>query len=329
VRCASASAALEPVWQALAADAPSETARARPVLDHVLHPTDASSWPEVAWCCSRLTPDGAPVEFVWRPGVRGVFWTAEVAGPETREELRFVLATDRLAAWGPAPSRELSAAIARLQRGRALRFGAWIGGRHTGARDSYKVYAEVPPDTDWLCVLGDWIGDAGALARCRETLVLRCVGIEPGSGRVELYLRPTDATHESLWAALSALSLEQEGAGLLATLAQIGGRPGVALAALQPWGLGLRYDAAHRLDTVSLFAMAPSLSRDEARLRSAWRVLAQSDGSCLAQQWVERGALRAVIVGVTASPGAECAAVQLGLAPRMRGQEGHPQTRLV
>jgi hypothetical protein len=76
-------ATLESVWQALAADAPAEAARARPVLDDVLRTTHASSWREVAWCSSTLTPDGAPVEFVWRPGVRGVFWTAEVAGPDT------------------------------------------------------------------------------------------------------------------------------------------------------------------------------------------------------------------------------------------------------
>jgi hypothetical protein len=100
-------ATLESVWQALAADAPAEAARARPVLDDVLRTTHASPWPEVAWCSSTLTPDGAPVEFVWRPGVRGVFWTAEVAGPETPDELRFPLAIDRLGAWGPAPRRQL------------------------------------------------------------------------------------------------------------------------------------------------------------------------------------------------------------------------------
>jgi hypothetical protein len=306
------------VWQALAADAPSEAARARPVLDQVLHATHASTWPEVAWCCSRLTPDGTPLEFVWRPGVRGVFWTAEVAGPETREALRFALATELLAAWGPAPFRGLTAAIARLQRGRTLRFGAWVGGRHMGALDSYKAYAEIPAGTDWLSVLGDWIRDPRALARCRECLLLRCVGIEPGTGRVELYLRSTDTAHESFWALLSALSLEQQGATLLATLAQLAGRPGVGIAPVQPWGLGLRYGSDQSLDAVSLFAMAPSLCRDEARLRSAWRVLAQSDGSCLARQWVERAALRAVMVGVTTGPGADCATAQLGLAPRLR-----------
>jgi hypothetical protein len=313
-------ATLESVWQALAADAPTEAARARPVLDDVLRTTHASSWPEVAWCSSTLTPDGAPVEFVWRPGVRGVFWAAEVAGPETRDELRFPLAIDRLGAWGPAPRRQLSTAIARLQHRRVLRFGAWIGGRHVDARDSYKVYAEVPPDADWLCTLGSWLGNEGALARCREALALRCVGIEPGSDRVELYLRPTDPRHERFWAVLSALSLEDEGTVLLATLAQLAARPGAACANLQPWGLGLRYGAGHRLDAVSLFATAPSLARNEARLRRAWRALAQGDRSNLAQLWVESGTLRAVIAGVTVRPGAQRAEVQLGLAPRSRVQ---------
>lgn len=309
-------AALASVWRALAADAPAAAARARPVLDGVLRTTYASSWPEVAWCASTLTPAGVPVEFVWRPGVRGVFWTAEVAGPETPAALRLGLAIDRLDAWGPAPDRDLCAAIARLQHGRSLRFGAWIGGRHVDARDSYKLYAEVPPDADWLGTLGTWIGNAGAVARCREALALRCVGIEPGNGRVELYLRPTDRRHERFWAVLSALSREEDGAVLLATLARAAGHPGVARSDLQPWGLGLRYDAGHGFDALSLFATAPSLARDETRLRRAWCALAQGDRSNLARLWVERGALRAVIAGVTVRPGGQCAELQVGLAPR-------------
>jgi hypothetical protein len=206
-----------------------------------------------------------------RPNSEPQKWRLRLSNPEiTQYSFRFVhhlkdgTVLTTLGAWGPAPRRQLS--IARLQHRRALRFGAWIGGRHVDAGDSYKVYAEVPPDADWLCTLGSWLG---ALARCREALALRCLGIEPGSDRVELYLRPTDPRHEHFWAVLSVLSLEDEGTMLLATLARLAGRPGAACANLQPWRLGLRYGADHRLDAVSLFATAPSLARNEARLRSA------------------------------------------------------------
>lgn len=118
--------------------------RARRRLDDVLGPLAATAWPELVWSFSRLTNTGFPLEFAWTDRDRAIRWTAEVAPPEFPERERLDL-TSRLA-FGDAPPGTV-AAVARLQAGPRLRFGAWLGVRHRDAADETKVYAELPAAT--------------------------------------------------------------------------------------------------------------------------------------------------------------------------------------
>lgn len=115
---------------------PVETARARQVLADALTPITRSVWPEISHRLSLLTNTGIPVEFSWSSRYTALRWTAEVAGPETPKEERLAIAAELAgvdAGW-----------LQKIQSGRHLRYGAWLGGRHLGDRDELKVYGEFP-----------------------------------------------------------------------------------------------------------------------------------------------------------------------------------------
>jgi hypothetical protein len=81
------------------------------------------------------------------------------------------------------------AALERMQAGRELRFGAWIGGRSTpDAPCRLKLYVEVPPGTrlDDLPLPAAVRALVGAIP---GGAVGRLIGHEPVRDRTELYLR--------------------------------------------------------------------------------------------------------------------------------------------
>jgi hypothetical protein len=161
--------------------APGAVSRAGKALGAALAATRRSRWPERAWRTSSLTSTGFPVELSWSSRDPAVRWTAEASGPETPGPRRLASALAVLRGLGveadvpdwltPQPDSQ-------------LRFGAWVGGRHDGERDRYKLYVDmaeralpaellrpsilrsIPARTDW-----------------------RMAGIDPGTGMVELYGR--------------------------------------------------------------------------------------------------------------------------------------------
>jgi hypothetical protein len=115
---------------------PAETTRARQVLADTLAPITRSIWPEISHRLSLLTNTGIPVEFSWSTRHTALRWTIEVAGPETPKEERLAIACDLAgveAGW-----------LEKIQAGRHLRYGAWLGGRHHADGDELKVYGEFP-----------------------------------------------------------------------------------------------------------------------------------------------------------------------------------------
>jgi hypothetical protein len=115
---------------------PTEVERARRSLAHALTPIAQSVWPEIAHRLSLLTNTGLPVEFSWTSRQVAVRWTAEIAGPETPKDQRLAIA-------GELASIDVEW-LEALQVGHRLRYGAWLGGRHRGGTDQFKVYGELP-----------------------------------------------------------------------------------------------------------------------------------------------------------------------------------------
>lgn len=239
-------AALAATLSRLVTVAPVGARRAQAVLDGVLAPLARSVWPEIAYRSSRLTPDRSPVELAWTSRDPAVRWTAEVAAPEVASSARLALAAARAS----LPDATV-AALAGLQRGGPLRYGAWLGGRHDeDGTDRFKVYAEVPPGTDLRLLVDHHVLRQWGLR-------WRMVGASP-DGSLELYAgidRPQD---------VDLLAFEQVTLGssgrLLAAVRDLTGAPELA----RPSGLSVVLAPRGQALAVTWFASAKGLFPSDA-----------------------------------------------------------------
>lgn len=132
-------AALDAVLDRLAGEAPEAVARGRVALGRALGWMDRTAWPEASWRFSGLA-SGAPVELVWRPGRRGLFWTADPAAPEMDRVRRFHRGLAVLRANGAGlcdADRRLAARAFAMTR---AEWPVFVAGRHDGTGDTGKVY---------------------------------------------------------------------------------------------------------------------------------------------------------------------------------------------
>jgi hypothetical protein len=158
-----------------------------------------------SWDGSPLTGGGFPVEINIASADDRLRCTVEPgpAGLDPRSRL------DLAAAWVGVPAGTLATAR-RLQDGQ-LRYGAWIGCRHSAAGSRYKLYAEV----------GDRAGTAhpSGLPAPRAPARLRIVAGTPATGEREAYYRVPDLYPIEVPALLAAAGVEDRAAELLDLLA--------------------------------------------------------------------------------------------------------------
>lgn len=221
---------------------------------------ERSAWPEVVWRWSLLTPSGFPIEVTVGADDTPLRWSCEIAGPELADAARLDCVASRLAEAGQSVAAPLLEALRRLQRGRELRYGAWLGGRSNGeAASRFKLYAEIPAGIDFdelplPLVLNMVCSHAPAAA------VPRMIGIEPARERVEAYLRLGTTDVEDLRPMLRAAGhprgLEALDRGLPDGLRRLAGRRlGISFAAAAGEPVALALFASAR----SLFPGSPEL----------------------------------------------------------------------
>lgn len=162
------------------ADHDADTAGAlREELDAVLEGVRASAWPDVAWCASRVTPSGYPVELGFTGAGGQMRAIAEVAGPEVDPHERVIRALELAQ---PADLADIEPVL-HAQRRATLRYGAWVGVRASpGRAATRKVYLEAPP---------------GSFPSSPAT-VLNSIGVDAATGVVERYVRAHQMTQRRL-----------------------------------------------------------------------------------------------------------------------------------
>jgi hypothetical protein len=173
VTCARESAAVDRVIDRARQRVPRAAADAEHALQAALAGIQASAWPEVAWRFSRLTGDGFPVEFTFSSADAAVRYTTEIGAPEMSDAAR----TSAALRWAG-----LEEPIAAADRGVAPalsspRWGAWVGGCHTGAVSRRKAYLEAS------------IVDANVTSSLPRGAVLRFLGVTADPRDREYYFR--------------------------------------------------------------------------------------------------------------------------------------------
>ncbi|MEN3975824.1 hypothetical protein [Emcibacter sp. SYSU 3D8] len=181
VRIAPEAAPLDAALARLRPVAPIAARSAGRALGAALSNMRRSRSPEIAWRASSLTNTGFPVEMSWSSRDSSVRWTSEASGPDTPEGERLGHALQVLQGLGVntgVPDWLMP------QTGQALRFGAWVSGRHDGEGDRYKLHvdmagAELPVD----------LLRPSILHSIPSRIVWRMAGIDGSAGTVELYGR--------------------------------------------------------------------------------------------------------------------------------------------
>jgi hypothetical protein len=211
-------ALLDSVLGALEECAPAAAPRARAAIRALLQPVMQSAWPEVAWCAGSLTGDGFPVEFSCNSeSDEEIRYAVECAAPEWPNHARLDRALELLSGVGAAAVEPVVVSQFReMQAGRALRYGAFLSGRHDASSDRFKLYVEVPDG----CV-PQWVPAVGGIEAAPVM-----IGCEPGSRRCEYYFRVSGPlTTGQLSELASRTGVGHRVDDLLSLVGEVWGRP--------------------------------------------------------------------------------------------------------
>lgn len=189
----------EPILTRLSKSDPDSAKRAERAINLSLAGARDSIWPEVAWSSSTLTPGGYPLEFAWSSADPAIRWTAEVAGPEMPVEARLSHAVTVLHALGQDVAVP---AVLDGVAGRGNRFGTWLGGRHKGGSDRYKLYLELGTADGWA-VLQNLLPER-VVTTIPPRTSWRMVGYSADNGIVEFYGR---VARQEIWEIERLLSI--------------------------------------------------------------------------------------------------------------------------
>jgi hypothetical protein len=150
----------------------------------------ASSDEETAWAGGLLNGTGAPLEFSFATFADDLRYTVEVGVPAESPEERLAHIESVLDEIDPCGGhRELVRQFHQVQKGSGLQWGAWLGIRHRrkDATTSFKIYAEIPPQSGPAAskLVSEYLG--GAADSCHPSAPLLLIGKSPNSDRCEFY----------------------------------------------------------------------------------------------------------------------------------------------
>jgi hypothetical protein len=224
---------------------------------------------------SRLTGDGFPLELAFSTADQDrLRFTVETAPTENRAAVSCESAARRrlsksrewLDALGEPGSPDVWNALAELQRGGSLTYGAWVGARVDRSRTAGKVYVEVPEGARLPAV-------APAGSRLPDRVVVpRMLGYSPSAGVVESYFRIASLEAEHLVGLFAPANLAPLVGSLLDLVEQA---YGYRLRGRLPGpSVGVSYATYPRGQRVTLYFYARSLWGSDRRIRTAFARLA-------------------------------------------------------
>lgn len=199
--------------------APEQVRRARRELMQSLAATRSSVLGPAAWCASALTPARFPVEIAFTSASDELRTVVDVIAPEHDRRAALPVAVELAQEHGALGlDASLARRVRRHQRTFEPRFGAWLGSRHGHDRSRHKLYVEVAPESGDAWALIDELAPA-VRAHSGGLGHIRFVGIAlDGSGRLEVYLRPSVIDEYDVLALLGRCGLDHLAADMIADL---------------------------------------------------------------------------------------------------------------
>jgi hypothetical protein len=256
--------------------------RAEEALSVLLAGVRGSCWPEIAWRSSRLGAGGCPIEFSFTSADPALRYTVESSGPETAPAERLPSALRRIRQLAPDTEvpGELAVWIENAQAAADLRWGAWVGARHSAGGSSYKLYAELPRQTA-AAPLAEWPFRLMTPPLHGHEAHLEGLGYDLTREIAELYYRAGRLDMNSLRLLLGRAGLGARQADLLDLLGEVLGRPVRAHLPPLRFGFSLAICPPGGERVVSLFCYTYEALGDDARCRSRILSVAERRGLTL------------------------------------------------
>ncbi len=206
---------------------PEASNRARKALEIIMQKQLASKTNKNLWSSSTLGRTGFPFEFAFTTNKNNTLrYTAEFYTPNSTPSDRLDLINPTLKELGsPTISKEWLDCIREFQEQGDLKYGAWIGGRHSTLSDNYKLYFDIPntgssKSEKWANkLLGIPIGFKDRIN------LLDMIGLDLKDNRTELYYRIEDMHPMELLPIMQRVGLEKEYPVLLNYFQQLYGKP--------------------------------------------------------------------------------------------------------
>ncbi|PYG90373.1 hypothetical protein LY28_00256 [Ruminiclostridium sufflavum DSM 19573] len=163
--------------------------------------------PKHLWNFSSLGRTGFPVEVAFVSDDPSLRITAEVTGPEIPPSERLNYAEELFSELnGSEIPPVLSRFVHSIQKEGSLRYGAWLGSRHSCDGNSFKLYMEVPCYPDNSPEVKAW--EQAIISRpFTRPARLRMIGYNGDSHTLELYYDTTYVWPQDLPALMSPVGL--------------------------------------------------------------------------------------------------------------------------
>jgi hypothetical protein len=221
------------------------------------------------------------MEFSFSSADTALRYTVEPSGPETAPRERLPIALSLIQQLTPAAAvpADLTRLIENAQADADLRWGAWVGGRHSGTASSFKLYAEVPRHAA-AAPLAEWSPPAPAPAGPCE-IRLEGLGYDLARRLVEVYYRVNHLDLSSLTLLLACAGLADRLPDLLDLLGDVLERPIRQYLPPLRFGFSLATDRPGHVRTASLFCYTYEALGDDARCRSRVLTVAGRRGLAL------------------------------------------------
>ncbi|MGK7895060.1 MAG: hypothetical protein AB4372_15925 [Xenococcus sp. (in: cyanobacteria)] len=257
---------------------PEEAQRLESTLQVLLRSRLRISNQQQAWNSSLLTEGGFPVELTFTSDNNSIRYTSEIGSPDVANHQRLALAVALLQEFGLKRINQQNLRFFQsIQQAGMLRYGAWIGVRHVGNKDQFKLYLEIPHNGQSIVenYLFSLLGTSVAIPN--RPINMQMLGFYPETGEIEFYFQIISMTPWEIINLLKPVGLEDYQETILDLFAEAYGRP--VFRQLPGDIFGFSYSLSlHRPPIFSFYTFAETLFSSNAHTRRSILALGRQNG---------------------------------------------------
>jgi hypothetical protein len=246
-------------------------------LDKVLLGPISANRKENAWNGSTLTRGGFPLEFAFAFPESGIRYTTEIKPPSNDKHDCLILANEFISDLGSVElSEEMILSLKKIQDRCYLKFGTWLGCRHSREKTVYKLYIEVPY-SGWDKSIRYFKREASCSMNLDDLGRPCMIGVCPSSRNFELYFRRPRLDPSDIFSIMIKMGMKNDYQNFLGIIEELYGRPIYWKLPGEDYGISISVRDGEP-STFSVFAFPEFLFGSSSQTRMALISFAERNG---------------------------------------------------